>query len=62
MTQTAFSSLPLAPSMLAYLDNAQSVGPDSPAGQRGKRGFNENFARKIKDLTCSRVYARICSM
>src|SRR5262249_49013631 len=31
------------PAMLFYLDNAQSFGPQSPAGQRGRRGLNENL-------------------
>jgi uncharacterized protein (DUF1800 family) len=36
--------------MLMYLDNAGSVGPDSPAGQRGHRGLNENLARECLEL------------
>ena len=36
--------------MLDYLDNAQSVGPDSPVGRRDKRGLNENLAREILEL------------
>jgi len=38
------------PAMLFYLDNAQSFGPQSPAGQRGRRGLNENLAREILEL------------
>jgi uncharacterized protein (DUF1800 family) len=43
------------PAMLLYLDQAQSVGPGSPAGQRAeqrarKRGLNENLAREILEL------------
>jgi uncharacterized protein (DUF1800 family) len=38
------------PAMLLYLDNAASVGPDSPVGQRGKRGLNENLARECMEL------------
>jgi uncharacterized protein (DUF1800 family) len=38
------------PAMLFYLDNARSFGPNSPAGQRGKRGLNENLAREILEL------------
>ncbi len=38
------------PAMLLYLDNAGSVGPDSPAGQRGHRGLNENLARECLEL------------
>ncbi len=34
------------PVMLRYLNNAASVGPDSRAGQNGKRGLNENLARE----------------
>lgn len=54
-----FSDLLLAverhPAMLLYLDQAQSVGPNSMLGQiaarRGnKRGLNENLAREILEL------------
>jgi len=55
-----FSDMLLAveqhPAMLLYLDQAQSIGPDSPAGERiamrgGKqRGLNENLAREIMEL------------
>jgi uncharacterized protein (DUF1800 family) len=38
------------PGMLLYLDNAQSVGPHSQAGQRSGRGLNENLAREIMEL------------
>lgn len=44
------------PAMLLYLDQAQSVGPNSPLGQqvagRGVRrvGLNENLAREIMEL------------
>jgi uncharacterized protein (DUF1800 family) len=38
------------PAMLHYLDNAQSVGPESPAGRNGRRGLNENLAREILEL------------
>lgn len=52
------------PAMLAYLDNAQSVGPDSRAVQRlarlrrrrpelaerAPRGLNENYARELLEL------------
>jgi uncharacterized protein (DUF1800 family) len=38
------------PTMLVYLDNFQSIGPDSRAGQRNKRGLNENLAREILEL------------
>jgi len=38
------------PAMLFYLDNAQSFGPHSKAGQNRKRGLNENLAREILEL------------
>jgi len=38
------------PVMLNFLDNAQSVGPDSRAGQNRKAGLNENLAREILEL------------
>lgn len=38
------------PAMLLYLNNAGSVGPDSPIGQRIRRGLNENLAREILEL------------
>ena len=40
----------LHPAMLLYLDNAQSIGPDSRAGQRRQRGLNENLARELLEL------------
>ena len=55
-----FSDMLLAveqhPAMLVYLDQAQSIGPDSPAGIRAtmrggkQRGLNENLAREIMEL------------
>ena len=54
-----FSDMLLAveqhPAMLLYLDNAQSVGPDSRAagiaGRRGRKvGLNENLGREILEL------------
>ena len=57
-----FSAMLLAvmrhPAMLMYLDNARSIGPESPAaapqnnqpGQAGKRGLNENLARECLEL------------
>jgi uncharacterized protein (DUF1800 family) len=55
-----FSDMVLAveqhPAMLLYLDQAQSVGPDSVVGQRvaargaRKVGLNENLAREIMEL------------
>ncbi|HSV46793.1 MAG TPA: DUF1800 domain-containing protein [Ramlibacter sp.] len=45
------------PAMLLYLDQANSIGPDSPLGQRlaqrnpeRARGLNENLAREILEL------------
>jgi uncharacterized protein (DUF1800 family) len=38
------------PVMLNFLDNAQSVGPNSKAGQNRKAGLNENLAREILEL------------
>ena len=49
-----FSDMLLAveshPAMLIYLDNARSIGPNSIAGLRQKRGLNENLAREILEL------------
>ncbi len=40
-----------SPAMLFYLDNWQSVGPDSEAARRGrKRGLNENYGRELLEL------------
>ena len=53
-----------SPAMMVYLDNAESIGPDSPAAQRtamatsrrpGARraapdGLNENYARELMEL------------
>ena len=53
-----------SPAMLVYLDNAQSVGPDSPFAYRASRvngrrpagkphapeGLNENYARELMEL------------
>lgn len=38
------------PAMLIYLDNRQSIGPNSRAGNRRGRGLNENLAREILEL------------
>ena len=41
------------PAMLIYLNQFQSIGPDSPAAERDpdrKRGLNENLAREIMEL------------
>jgi uncharacterized protein (DUF1800 family) len=53
-----------SPAMLLYLDNAESMGPDSPAAERAKltpnprpnqkkpapEGLNENYARELMEL------------
>ena len=38
------------PAMLAYLDNWQSIGPNSFVGKRRDRGLNENLAREVLEL------------
>jgi uncharacterized protein (DUF1800 family) len=38
------------PAMLFFLDNQQSLGPTSRAGENRKRGLNENLAREIMEL------------
>lgn len=38
------------PAMLVYLDNGQSIGPNSVVGLRRGRGLNENLAREILEL------------
>jgi uncharacterized protein (DUF1800 family) len=38
------------PAMLIYLDNAQSIGPNSKAGLNRSKGLNENLAREILEL------------
>jgi len=40
----------LHPAMLLYLDNTQSIGPQSLAGQRREKGLNENLARELLEL------------
>jgi uncharacterized protein (DUF1800 family) len=40
----------LHPAMLIYLDQNQSVGPDSRAAQEGGRGLNENLGRELLEL------------
>jgi uncharacterized protein (DUF1800 family) len=51
-----------SPAMLMYLDNAESIGPDSAAAERARfaqsrnpekkadRGLNENYARELMEL------------
>jgi len=38
------------PAMLLFLDNQQSLGPNSRAGLNRQRGLNENLAREILEL------------
>jgi len=38
------------PAMLLYLDNSQSVGPDSVGGQLKGKGLNENLGREMLEL------------
>jgi len=38
------------PTMLIYLDNARSIGPNSAAGRGSRRGLNENHARELLEL------------
>ena len=38
------------PAMLIFLDNVQSMGPNSPAGVGRDKGLNENLAREILEL------------
>ncbi len=41
------------PAMLIYLDNFQSIGPNSrggKVGRRAQRGLNENYARELLEL------------
>ena len=49
-----FSDMLLAvethPAMLTFLDNRQSIGPNSKANAKGKRGLNENLARETLEL------------
>jgi uncharacterized protein (DUF1800 family) len=45
-----FKAVEQHPAMLFFLDNQQSLGPDSRAGQNRKRGLNENLAREIMEL------------
>ncbi|MDM9628354.1 DUF1800 domain-containing protein [Rhizobium sp. S152] len=38
------------PAMLIYLDQAESLGPDSKGGMRRKKGLNENLGRELLEL------------
>ncbi len=46
-----------SPAMMIYLDNWQSIGPDSkantpgkPGGKPGNKGLNENYGREVMEL------------
>jgi uncharacterized protein (DUF1800 family) len=48
-----------SPAMMVYLDNIQSIGPDSltngvnpanPNAKKGNRGLNENYGREVMEL------------
>jgi uncharacterized protein (DUF1800 family) len=60
---TSFPQLLMAtaqsPAMMVYLDNWQSIGPDSlangvdpnnPKAKRGNKGLNENYGREVMEL------------
>ncbi|MET0313045.1 MAG: DUF1800 domain-containing protein [Hansschlegelia sp.] len=38
------------PAMLTYLDNQDSIGPNSPTGKSWGAGFNENLGRELMEL------------
>jgi uncharacterized protein (DUF1800 family) len=38
------------PAMLLSLNNATSIGPDSPEGKKSGKGLNENHARELMEL------------
>ncbi len=38
------------PTMLVYLNNEKSIGPDSTYGKKSKKGLNENLGREILEL------------
>ncbi len=40
----------LHPAMVSYLNLNESIGPNSKAGQRSGKGFNENLGREILEL------------
>ena len=52
------------PAMLFYLDNVQSMGPNSVAGINRDKGLNENLARETLELHTlgvrTRLYANRC--
>lgn len=44
------TAVTLHPAMLVYLDQANSVGPNSKAGEKRDKGLNENLARELLEL------------
>ncbi|HLY58433.1 MAG TPA: DUF1800 domain-containing protein [Stellaceae bacterium] len=48
--ETMVLAVVMHPVMGRYLDNAVSVGPNSRAGQRNKKGLNENLGRELLEL------------
>ncbi len=48
--QTMLLGVMQHPAMLSFLDNADSIGPNSPIGQLWDAGFNENLAREAMEL------------
>src|SRR5262245_28720641 len=44
------------PAMLIYLDNAQSIGPNSVAGINREKGLNENLARNPRAAYARRAH------
>ena len=62
-----------SPAMLLYLDNSESIGPDSPAAERAqiaaarrpgnpkkaREGLNENYARELMELHTARRQWRL---
>jgi uncharacterized protein (DUF1800 family) len=45
-----FQAVETHPAMLIYLDQHVSMGPNSDAGRRRKKGLNENLAREMLEL------------
>ncbi|EPX82769.1 Uncharacterized protein putative in bacteria [Rubellimicrobium thermophilum DSM 16684] len=44
------TAVALHPVMVAYLDQARSIGPGSIQGRQSGRGLNENYARELLEL------------
>ena len=47
---TMLTAVTLHPAMLIYLDQARSIGPNSPQGKKKGLGLNENHARELMEL------------